>query len=79
MIWQGLVRCARRDWRSSTYLNDFITRKQEKRNVRRVTGHEITIQHSQDTFVGDDEKVVLFSFEFKDNGLEAHGDVVIGL
>jgi hypothetical protein len=62
-----------------SYLNNFVTRELQEGNIGSVTGHEVTIQDSQDTFMGDDEKVVLLSLQFQDNWLEAHSEVVIGL
>jgi hypothetical protein len=44
----------------SSYLNNFITREFEEWNIRSIAGHEIAVQHPQNTFVGNDEQVGLF-------------------
>lgn len=60
-------------------LDDFVTWELERGNVASAACHEISIQHSQHGFVGDDEEVVVFAFEFEDDGLKADGEVVVGL
>jgi hypothetical protein len=41
--------------------------------------HEVGVENAEDGFVGDDEEVVLLALEFEDDGLEADGEVVVGL
>lgn len=62
-----------------TYFDDLVSWEVETGNVGCVTGHQVAVQNAQDGFVGNDEKIILFTFEFEDDGFEADGKVMIGL
>jgi hypothetical protein len=62
-----------------SYLNDLITREFQEWDVGGVTSHEIAIQDSQDTFVGNDKQIVLLSLQFENHGLKANSEVMIRL
>lgn len=62
-----------------THLYDFVTGELEVRNVCGVAGHEVAVEDAEDRLVRDDEEVVLLALELEDDGLEAHGEVVVGL
>jgi hypothetical protein len=58
-------------------LEDFISRKREEWDVCRVASHEIAVQYSQNTFMGNDKEIVLFTLEFEDNRLKTDSYIVI--
>lgn len=62
-----------------SYLNNLIPRKFQERNIGGVTSHQVAIQDPQDTFMGNDEQVILLSFQFQDDWFKANSEVVIGL
>jgi len=41
--------------------------------------HQISIEHAKHALMGDDKQVVLLAFELENNGLEANGQIVVGL
>ncbi len=41
--------------------------------------HEICVEHAQDAFVGNDEKIILLTLKLKNDGLEADGKIVVRL
>jgi len=47
-------------------LDDFVAGEFELRDVGCAAGHKVAVKDSEDGFVGDDQEVVLFAFEFKD-------------
>lgn len=59
--------------------DDFVARELKVRDVVGGAGHQVTVEDSQDGFVGDDEEVVLFAFKLENDRLEAHGEVVVRL
>lgn len=59
--------------------DNLVAGKLEVGDVGGGAGHEVAVEDAQDGFVGDDEEVVLFAFEFEDYGFEADGEVVVGL
>lgn len=62
-----------------SYLNNLIPREFQERNIGGITSHQVAIQDPQDTFVGNDEQIVLLSFQFQDDRFEANSEVVIRL
>lgn len=59
------------------YLDDFVTWEIETRNIRRVTGHEVPIEDTEDGFVSNKEEIILLTFEFEDDGFEADCEIVV--
>lgn len=41
--------------------------------------HQVGVEDAQDGLVCDDKQVVLLALELEDDGLEANGEVVVGL
>ena len=62
-----------------TYLNDFVTGELEAWDVHRIAGHKIAVEDSEDRLMGNDKKIILFSFKFEDNRLKTDGEIMIGL
>jgi len=60
-------------------LDDFITWEFESGDVAGRACHEVAVKHAEDRLVRDDEKVVLFAFEFENDGFEADGQVMVRL
>ena len=62
-----------------TYLNNLISREGEEGDVCSVASHQVAVEDSQNTLVGDDEEIVLLSFKLENNRFKSDGDIVIGL
>ena len=60
-----------------THLDYLIPGEREERNVSRIAGHQITIEHTEDTLVRNDKQIVLLPFQFENYRFESHGNVVI--
>lgn len=60
-------------------LDDLVAGELEVGNVHGGAVHEVGVEDAQDGLVGDDEEVVLLALELEDDGLEADGEVVVGL
>lgn len=46
-----------------SYLDNFVSREVEARNIGSITRHKIAVKHSEDRFMRDNEKVILFALE----------------
>jgi hypothetical protein len=62
-----------------TNLNDFVTGELEAWDMHRIAGHEIAVEDSKNRLMGNDEEIILFSFEFEDDRLKTDGEIMIGL
>lgn len=62
-----------RSGKLQTYLNNLVARELQLGNVACTTSHQITIEHSQNTLVSNDEQIVLLALKLQDDGLEAYG------
>ena len=60
-----------------TYFDDFVSWELEIGNVCGAAGHQVPVEDTQYAFVGNDQKVVLLAFKLQDDGLQAHGEVVV--
>lgn len=63
--------------RSRNDLNDLIARELERRDVASRACHEVTVEYAQNGLVGYDEEIVVFAFEFEDDGFKSDGEVVV--
>jgi len=54
------------------YLNDLIPWKFQIRDVSGITRHQIPVEDTEYRLVCNEQQIVLFSFEFKNNWLQPH-------
>lgn len=62
---------------SSTYLNNFIPWEFQEGDIGSIAGHEIAVQDPQDTFVGNDQKIILLPLELENDRLKTDSKVVV--
>ena len=60
-------------------LDDFVARKIDHWNISSRAMHQVGVEHTKHRLVSDNEKICLFSFQLKDNGLQANGKIVVRL
>ena len=77
MIWELSVSGMSRG--DDTDLDNFVSWKRQKWDVCRITGHQVAIQHSQDTLVCDNQQVILLSLQLQNNRFQSNGHVVVRL
>jgi hypothetical protein len=52
-----------------SHLDNLVPRERQKWNVSSIASHQIAIQHSQNTFVGYDQEVILLALKLENNRL----------
>lgn len=65
--------------RGGNDFDDLVARKFEFGNVHRTAVHQVGVEHAQDGLVRNDQQVVLLALELENDGLEADGEIVVGL
>lgn len=61
------------------YLYDLISGKGEEWNVGGVASHEITVQDTENALMSNDQEIVLFTFQFENDGFQTDSDIVVRL
>lgn len=65
--------------KKNTYLNDLITRKVELRDICSIASHQVAVQNTKDTFVCNDQKIILLTLKLENYGLQSNSKIVVRL